>query len=91
MRRTSMDSRPEITEGCRRERGARRLLAALLVGAGSLLGAAAATAGEEVPDPGTDPGDEGTVLIGEGHAWRFFRGTQDPPADWTGVYVAREK
>jgi hypothetical protein len=36
-------------------------------------------AGEEAPD---DPGSEGTVIIPEGHVWRFFRGVQDPPADW---------
>src|SRR5688500_12660281 len=35
---------------------------------------------EEVPG---DPGEENsTVIIGEGHVWRFLRGAQDPPADW---------
>ena len=77
MRRRSIDSRPVVW---RRERAARRLLAALVVGAGFLPGASAAKAGEGIPDPG--PGDGGTVILGEDHAWRFFRGTQDPPADW---------
>jgi hypothetical protein len=49
-----------------------------LLAAGCLLGTLPAPAGEGLPDPG----DQGTVILGEGHLWRFFRGTQDPPAEW---------
>src|SRR5262245_52842168 len=77
----SIQSRPAITDGSFKGRTPRRRVAALLLGAGCLLGALPAFAGEE-PGPGPQPGDDGTVLNGEGHLWRFFRGTQDPPADW---------
>jgi hypothetical protein len=37
-------------------------------------------AGGDIPDGE----DAGTVIFGEGHVWRFFRGTEDLPAGWNG-------
>ena len=52
---------------------------AILPGALFLLLAASLPAGDEVPG---EPGGDGTVILPQGHVWRFFRGTQDPPAEW---------
>jgi hypothetical protein len=54
-------------------------IARVSVSALSVLLAGSLPAGED--DPGV-PGDDGTVILGEGHAWRFLRGTQDPPDGW---------
>jgi hypothetical protein len=63
-----------------------RFTAPGLARAGALLGALSillpghVAAGEDgVPG---EPGDDGTVIMAQGHVWRFLRGTQDPPAEW---------
>ncbi|MBI4601659.1 MAG: hypothetical protein HY721_06830 [Planctomycetes bacterium] len=78
MRRASTVPALVIHPGSRGFAAAGRVLGAILLGTVLLAGLPRAGAGE-IPD---SP-DQGTVLIGEGHAWRFFRGTQDPPADWS--------
>jgi hypothetical protein len=73
---------PGNAGGFRRFPASSPLLSGIFLGALSILLSGHVLAGEDVPgDPG-EPGGDGTVILAEGHVWRFFRGTQDPPAEW---------
>ena len=75
MRIGSVDSCSSSVHGSRALAGLTR--SAVILGLAFFQGPSTAGAGE-IPDGG----DQGTVLIAEGHVWKFFRGTEAPPAGW---------